>query len=42
MQDNNPEWKTMALNEVNGEPELSPNGAIGYRWGEPSAKEGKW
>ncbi|AFV00289.1 nitrate reductase subunit alpha [Simiduia agarivorans] len=42
-QDNNPEWKTIAINEANGEL-VSPNGSIGYRWGEPSAKEGrgKW
>ncbi|BFM10946.1 nitrate reductase subunit alpha [Simiduia litorea] len=39
-QENNPEWKTIALNETNGEL-VSPNGSIGYRWGEPSAKEGK-
>ncbi len=35
-QDNNPEWKTIALDE-SGEL-VSPQGAIGYRWGE----KGKW
>ena len=32
-QDNNPEWKTIAINESNGEL-VSPTGSIGYRWGE--------
>ncbi len=36
-QDNNPEWKTIGLDEISGEL-VSPNGAIGYRWGE----SGKW
>lgn len=36
-EDNNPEWKTIAINENNGEL-TSPNGSIGYRWGE----KGKW
>lgn len=35
-QENNPEWKTIAVNE-NGEL-VSPTGAVGYRWGE----KGKW
>jgi len=35
-QDNNPEWKTIALDE-SGEL-VSPQGSIGYRWGE----KGKW
>lgn len=35
-QDNNPEWKTVAINQ-NGEL-VSPQGSIGYRWGE----KGKW
>ena len=35
-QDNNPEWKTIAIND-NGEL-VSPYGAIGYRWGE----SGRW
>lgn len=36
-QDNNPEWKTIAINEASGEL-VSPTGSIGYRWGE----KGKW
>ncbi|WNO10737.1 nitrate reductase subunit alpha [Teredinibacter sp. KSP-S5-2] len=36
-QDNNPEWKTIAVNEQTGEL-VSPTGSIGYRWGE----QGKW
>lgn len=35
-QDNNPEWKTIAINN-NGEL-VSPYGVIGYRWGE----SGRW
>ncbi|HPE59992.1 MAG TPA: nitrate reductase subunit alpha [Thiolinea sp.] len=34
---NNPDWKTVAIDEASGEI-ISPNGSIGYRWGE----EGKW
>jgi nitrate reductase / nitrite oxidoreductase, alpha subunit len=36
-QENNPEWKTIALNSTDGEL-VSPTGSIGYRWGE----KGKW
>ena len=36
-QENNPEWKTIAINEATGEL-VSPTGSIGYRWGE----KGKW
>lgn len=36
-QDNNPEWKTIAVNAVDGSL-VSPTGSIGYRWGE----KGKW
>lgn len=36
-EDNNPEWKTIACDR-NGDRLVSPNGAIGYRWGE----KGKW
>ncbi|MDG9670946.1 nitrate reductase subunit alpha [Hahella sp. CR1] len=36
-QDNNPEWKTIAVNEATGEL-ISPTGSVGYRWGE----QGKW
>ncbi|WP_444903587.1 nitrate reductase subunit alpha [Microbulbifer sp. CnH-101-E] len=41
-QDNNPEWKTIAVNH-DGQL-VSPQGSVGYRWGEPSAKDGrgKW
>src|SRR5512141_1549458 len=34
---NNPDWKTVALDEVTGEV-VVPNGSIGFRWGE----DGKW
>ena len=36
-QENNPEWKTIAIDE-NSSDLVSPQGAIGYRWGE----KGKW
>jgi len=36
-QTNNPEWKTVAYDEIGGKP-VSPLGSIGYRWGE----KGKW
>ncbi|GAA0859280.1 nitrate reductase subunit alpha [Aliiglaciecola litoralis] len=36
-QDNNPEWKTISINDTDGEM-VSPTGSIGYRWGE----KGKW
>lgn len=32
-QENNPEWKTVAVDELSGE-FVAPNGSIGYRWGE--------
>ena len=34
---NNPDWKTVALDETTGEV-VVPNGSIGFRWGE----DGKW
>ncbi len=34
---NNPEWKTIAFDELSGR-FVAPNGAIGFRWGE----EGRW
>lgn len=34
---NNPDWKTVAIDEATGEI-IAPNGSIGYRWGE----NGKW
>lgn len=36
-QDNNPEWKTIAIDDTTGEL-IAPQGSIGYRWGE----DGKW
>ncbi|MGE3782195.1 MAG: nitrate reductase subunit alpha [Alphaproteobacteria bacterium] len=36
-QDNNPEWKTVAVDEADGAVVL-PQGSIGFRWGE----QGKW
>jgi len=36
-QTNNPKWKTLAFDENSGDL-VSPQGAIGYRWGE----KGKW
>ena len=36
-EDNNPEWKTIALDRRSGRV-VCPNGSIGFRWGE----EGKW
>ncbi len=44
-QDNNPEWKTLLIDELTGEL-VVPNGSIGLRWGEDSAesggKAGRW
>tara|TARA_R110002072_G_scaffold9943_1_gene47200 strand:+ start:3316 stop:7056 length:3741 start_codon:yes stop_codon:yes gene_type:complete len=34
---NNPEWKTVALDQKSGDP-VVPNGSVGFRWGE----EGLW
>jgi len=34
---NNPDWKTVAIDEITGKP-VVPNGSIGFRWGE----QGKW
>ncbi|OUS68903.1 nitrate reductase subunit alpha [Pseudoalteromonas sp. A601] len=36
-QSNNPEWKTIAINEADNQL-VSPTGSVGYRWGE----KGKW
>jgi nitrate reductase / nitrite oxidoreductase, alpha subunit len=33
----NPEWKTVAFDEISGEV-VAPRGAVGFRWGDP----GKW
>lgn len=40
-QANNPEWKTVAYDEIGGDLCL-PNGAIGFRWGEKGEGTGKW
>ncbi len=40
-QSNNPEWKTVAVDEGSGEIVL-PNGSIGFRWGEAGANAGRW
>lgn len=40
-QDNNPEWKTIAYDEISGEL-VSPLGSIGYRWGQSDDEKGKW
>jgi len=40
-QDNNPEWKTVAFDEISGQVVI-PNGSIGFRWGEQGANAGKW
>ena len=37
-QSNNPEWKTVALDETRGDALVCPVGSIGFRWGE----SGKW
>ncbi|BCG63088.1 MAG: nitrate reductase/nitrite oxidoreductase, alpha subunit [Methyloprofundus sp.] len=36
-EDNNPDWKTVVIDEKTGNI-IAPNGSIGFRWGE----EGKW
>jgi nitrate reductase / nitrite oxidoreductase, alpha subunit len=36
-QANNPDWKTVAIDEASGKP-VVPTGSIGFRWGE----QGKW
>ena len=40
-QGNNPEWKTVGVEEASGEIVL-PNGSIGFRWGEQAGNVGKW
>ncbi len=37
---NNPEWKTLALDELSGDL-VVPNGSIGFRWGADEAS-GTW
>jgi len=36
-ENNNPEWKTVALDEISGGP-VAPNVSVGHRWGE----QGEW
>ncbi|PNH96133.1 nitrate reductase subunit alpha [Vibrio diazotrophicus] len=36
-EENNPDWKTIAIDDLTGEL-VAPNGSAGYRWGE----KGKW
>ncbi|ANP46008.1 nitrate reductase subunit alpha [Candidatus Viadribacter manganicus] len=36
-EDNNPDWKTIGIDEATGNP-VVPTGSIGFRWGE----QGKW
>lgn len=36
-EENNPEWKTIAIDELTGQL-VAPQGSVGYRWGE----SGKW
>ncbi len=41
-QANNPEWKTLAVDELSGNI-VSPQGTIGYRWGQSAGGDlGKW
>ncbi len=41
-QTNNPEWKTVAVDEVSGKL-VAPLGSIGYRWGQSAGGDlGKW
>jgi len=40
-QANNPEWKTLAFDELSGHL-IVPNGSIGFRWGEKEGMVGKW
>src|SRR3546814_1180129 len=37
-QTNNPDWKTVALDESSGDV-VAPNGSIGFRWGEDRSEE---
>jgi nitrate reductase / nitrite oxidoreductase, alpha subunit len=36
-QSNNPDWKTVAIDEISGDL-VAPNGSIGFRWGEEGSK----
>ena len=37
-EENNPEWKTVALGSQASGALVAPNGSVGYRWGE----DGEW
>src|SRR6185437_2823201 len=36
-----PEWKTVAVDELSGEP-VAPQGSVGYRWAGEGEGAGKW
>ncbi len=40
-EDNNPEWKTVCLDENTGDITV-PTGSIGFRWGQGEDEQGKW
>jgi len=40
-EDNNPEWKTIAWDEL-GDRLVVPRGSIGFRWGEKEQGQGRW
>jgi nitrate reductase alpha subunit len=40
-QDNNPDWKTLLIDENTGDI-VAPKGSIGFRWGEQGDNTGKW
>ena len=40
-QDNNPEWKSLAFDELSGDL-VAPQGSIGFRWGESDDMKGRW
>src|SRR3546814_18199071 len=41
-QENNPDWKTLAIDEITGEI-VVPRGSIGFRWGQKEEGDlGKW
>jgi len=41
-QNNNPEWKTLAYDEISGNV-VAPNGSIGFRWNQKAGEDGgKW
>jgi len=41
-QQNNPDWKTLALDEITGSV-VAPNGSVGFRWNQKDGEDkGKW